>query len=49
MSDSGCTPERAQLDDALIAALGAAATLKRQGDFVSFIGATTLRFRISTN
>ena len=49
MSDSGCTPERAQLDDALIAALGAAATWKRQGDFVSFIGATTLRFRISTN
>jgi hypothetical protein len=49
MSDSGCTPDRAQLDDALIAALGAAATWKRQGDFVSFIGTTTLRFRISTN
>ncbi len=49
MEDRGCTPERAQLDDALIAALGAAATWKRQGDFVSFIGAATLRFRISTN
>ena len=49
MEDRGCTPERAQLDDALLNALGAAATWKRQGDFVSFIGATTLRFRISTN
>lgn len=49
MTDQGCTPERAQLDDALINALGAAATWKRQGDFVSFIGAATLRFRISTN
>lgn len=49
MTDQGCTPERAQLDDALINALGAAATWKRQGDFVSFVGATTLRFRISTN
>ncbi|HAO42826.1 MAG TPA: META domain-containing protein [Afipia sp.] len=49
MEDRGCTPERAQLDDALINALGAAATWKRQGDFVSFIGAATLRFRISTN
>lgn len=49
MEDRGCTPERAQLDDALLNALGAAATWKRQGDFVSFIGAATLRFRISTN
>lgn len=49
MEDRGCTPERAQLDDALLNALGAAATWKRQGDFVSFIGTATLRFRISTN
>lgn len=49
MQDRGCTPERAQADDALLNALGAAATWKRQGDFISFIGATTLRFRLSTN
>ena len=49
MQDRGCTPERAQADDALVSALSNAATWKRQGDFVSFIGATTLRFRLSTN
>ena len=49
MEDRGCTSERAQADDALLNALGAAATWKRQGDFISFIGATTLRFRLSTN
>ncbi len=49
MEDRGCTPERAQADDALLNALGAAATWKRQGDFISFVGATTLRFRLSTN
>ncbi len=49
MQDRGCTPERAQADDALVSALSNAATWKRQGDFVSFIGTTTLRFRLSTN
>lgn len=49
MEDRGCTPERAQLDDALLNALGAAATWKRQGDFILFVGTTTLRFRLSTN
>lgn len=49
MQDRGCSPERAQADDALIAALSEAATWKRQGDFVSFVGATTLRFRLNTN
>jgi len=49
MEDRGCTPERAQADDALLNALGTAATWKRQGDFISFVGATTLRFRLSTN
>lgn len=49
MEDRGCTPERAQLDEALINALSASATWKRQGDFVLFVGPTTLRFRISTN
>ena len=49
MQDDGCTPERAQADDALVKSLADAATWTRQGDFVSFVGATTLRFRLNTN
>jgi hypothetical protein len=49
MQNRPCPPDRAQADDELIAALTEAATWKRQGDFVSFIGAKTLRFRINTN
>src|SRR5947207_14230037 len=49
MEDRTCPPDRAQADDDLIAVLTDAATWKRQGDFVSFIGARTLRFRLNTN
>jgi hypothetical protein len=49
MQERGCTPARAQADDALLAALGEAATWRRQGDVVSFAGPRTLRFRINTN
>jgi heat shock protein HslJ len=49
MEDRPCPAERAQADDELIAALTDAATWKRQGDFVTLIGAKTLRFRLSTN
>ena len=49
MENRNCPPERVQADDDLIAALGQAATWRRQGDFVSFVGAKTLRFRINTN
>src|SRR5882724_7722954 len=49
LEDRSCPPARAQADDELVAALGEAATWKRQGDFVSFVGAKTLRFRINTN
>lgn len=49
MQERGCTPARAQADDALLAALGEAATWRRQGDVVSFTGPKTLRFRINTN
>jgi hypothetical protein len=49
MQDRSCPPARAQADDDLVAALGEAATWKRQGDLVSFIGARPLRFRINTN
>jgi hypothetical protein len=44
-----CPPARAQADDDLIAALSEAATWKRQGDLVSFIGTKLLRFRLNTN
>jgi hypothetical protein len=49
MENRPCAPERAQADDDLIAALSDAATWKRQGDVVSFVGAKTLRFRLNTN
>ena len=49
MENRPCTPDRAQQDDDLIAALAEAGTWKRQGDFVSFVGTKTLRFRINTN
>jgi len=49
LEDRACPPARAQADDELVAALSEAATWKRQGDFVSFIGTKTLRFRLNTN
>jgi len=49
MESRPCPPDRAQQDDDLIAALTEAGTWKRQGDFVSFVGTKTLRFRINTN
>jgi heat shock protein HslJ len=49
LQDRACPPARAQADDDLVAALSEAATWKRQGDFVSFVGPTPLRFRLNTN
>jgi hypothetical protein len=49
MENRSCAPDRAQADDDLIATLSDAATWKRQGDFVSFVGTRTLRFRLNTN
>jgi hypothetical protein len=49
IDDRTCPPNKAQIDDELVAALSEASTWKRQGDYVSFIGAKTLRFRINTN
>ena len=49
MENRPCPPDRAQADDELIVALTEVGTWKRQGDFVSFVGAKTLRFRINTN
>ena len=44
-----CPPDRAQADDDLLAALSDVTSWKRQGDFVTFIGTRTLRFRLDTN
>ena len=49
MEARNCPPAREQLDDELLAALGAATNWKRQGDVVSFIGSKPLRFLINTN
>jgi len=49
IEDRACPPAKAQADDDLVAALSEAASWKRQGDFVSFIGTRTLRFRLDTN
>ncbi len=49
LQDRGCPPARAQADDELVAALGEAATWRRQGSIVMFTGSKSLRFRINTN
>jgi hypothetical protein len=49
LEDRACPLVRAQADDELVAALSEAATWKRQGDLVSFIGTRPLRFRLNTN
>jgi META domain len=49
LEDRACPPARAQADDELVAGLSEAATWKRQGDLVSFMGTKPLRFRINTN
>jgi META domain-containing protein len=49
LRDRACPPARAQADDELVAALSEAATWTRQGDFISFIGTRSLRFRLNTN
>ena len=49
MENRNCPANRAQADDELIAALTDAATWKRQGDAISFVGSKTLRFRLNTN
>ena len=49
LQDRSCPPARAQADDELVAALSEAATWRRQGDLVSFVGTRTLRFRLNTH
>jgi hypothetical protein len=47
LEDRACPP--AQADDELVTALSEAATWKRQGDVISFVGTKPLRFRLNTN
>jgi hypothetical protein len=49
MEERGCSPERAAVDDDLVAALSAATNWKRQSDLVSFTGTKPLRFHINSN
>src|SRR6202165_5145972 len=49
LEDRTCPPARAQADDELVTALSEAATWKRQGDVISFVGTKPLRFRLNTN
>ena len=49
MEDRSCPAAKAQADDDLLAALAAAATWRRQGDFITLMGSKALRFRINTN
>ena len=49
MEDRPCPAAKAQADDDLIANLTNAATWKRQGESIFFVGPKTLRFRLNTN
>jgi hypothetical protein len=49
LEDRACSPTNAQADDELVAALSEATTWSREGDYVSFVGTRTLKFRINTN
>jgi hypothetical protein len=49
MQATACTPDRAAIDDDVLATLSAAANWQRQGDLVSFVGTKSLHFRINTN
>ena len=49
MNAEPCTPERAQADDELIAALSQVTNWNQRGDVVALTGAVTLRFRLATN
>jgi hypothetical protein len=49
MDNRSCSDAQAQLDDQLLADLGAATNWQRRGDAVTFVGAKSLRFRLNTN
>ncbi|HKS61656.1 MAG TPA: META domain-containing protein [Xanthobacteraceae bacterium] len=49
MKDESCTPERAQADADMLAALAGVTNWSARGNAVTLNGATTLRFRAATN
>jgi hypothetical protein len=49
VEEGSCPADRAQADDAVLAALQGATNWRRNGDSVSFVGPRTLRFRLHTN
>ena len=49
MKDESCTPERAQADDEMLAALAGATNWSARGNVVTLTGAKTLRLRAATN
>jgi heat shock protein HslJ len=49
MREEPCTPERAQADEDLIAALSQVTNWSQRGDAVTLTGARPLRFRLATN
>jgi heat shock protein HslJ len=49
MTDEPCTPERAQADDDMLAALSGMTNWSARGDVITLTGAMTLRFRAATN
>ena len=49
MKDESCTPERAQADAEMLAALAGVTNWSARGNAVTLSGATTLRFRAATN
>jgi heat shock protein HslJ len=49
MKDEPCTPERAQADEEMLAALAGVTNWSARGNAVTLSGAATLRFRAATN
>ncbi len=49
MTDEPCTPERAQADEDMLAALVGATNWSVRGDVVTLTGSKPLRFRVASN
>lgn len=49
MNEEPCTPERAQADEEMLAALAGVTGWSARGDIVTLTGAKPLRFRLATN
>jgi heat shock protein HslJ len=49
MNDEPCSPERAQADEEMLAALGSATGITLDGDVVTLTGPKPLRFRAATH